>query len=216
MVDYPSHLSDIDDHAKNFFDEFERLKPTKPSKKHHVGNVPLIPKQDNDEAFEYYDIQGESLYTNPPDQNVALVDSGMDEEYIWAFGRDLYNQVVVKNPYHDTFSRANTLSHIPHWSSKMKEPHFFKREKMDKLMRHWDHRKGLEALKMKHAVVYGRFPTEQQKEAMTAEISNYIDACYQYEADYKTKDLAVTDHVKQEAKLITSSEAEDEEFFNYE
>ena len=64
---YSSHLSDIDDYATTFTDEFERLKKFKPDKKHHVGVTPLIPRQDNDEAPDYYDLQGESLYTNPPD-----------------------------------------------------------------------------------------------------------------------------------------------------
>lgn len=209
IVDYPSHLADIDDYAKTFFDEFERLKPGKPDKKHHVGVTSLIPKQDNDEAFEYYDIQGESLYTNPPDQNNVVIDHGMDEEYIWAFGRNLFNQCAVKNPYNETFSRAGLYSHAPFWGKKLSEPHFYKDEKIPKFMRHWDHRKGLETLKMKHALQFGRNPTDQQKEQIQAEINAYIDECYKYEADVKQQDVYVTDHVKTEAKLITGSEEED-------
>ena len=140
----------------------------------------------------------------------------MDEENIWAFGRSLYNQQTVKNPYTETFSRAALYTHAPFWGRKLQEPHYYKEDKLPKFNRHWDHRKGLETLKMKHALVYGSLPTEQQKEKMTAEINAYIDECYQYEADVKTDNLYVTDHVKVEPKLITGSEEEDEDFYNYE
>ena len=95
--DYPSFLSDLDDHALHKTDNFERFKKYKPLDKHVVGSSPVIPRQDNDEKFEFYDIQGESLYSNPPNPSNIVVDHGMDEEHIWAFGKDLYNQDVVKN-----------------------------------------------------------------------------------------------------------------------
>lgn len=64
--EYSSHLSDIDDHAMDIVDEYERLKKFRPLKKHVVGSTSIIPKQDNDEKFQWYDVQGESLYSNPP------------------------------------------------------------------------------------------------------------------------------------------------------
>ena len=42
-------------------------------------------KEDNDEKFEFYDIQGESLYSNPPEPTWITVDHGLDEDEIWAF-----------------------------------------------------------------------------------------------------------------------------------
>ena len=92
IAEYPSHLSDIDDYPLTYTDEFERMKKFKADSKNVVGSTPIIPKQDNDEAWEYYDIQGESLYSNPPDHNFPMIDSGMDEENIWAFHRTLFNQ----------------------------------------------------------------------------------------------------------------------------
>jgi len=44
-------------------------------------------------------------------------------------------------------------------------PAWFKREKMPKFFRHWDHRLGLEAIKIRHALSYGNNPTDQQRDS---------------------------------------------------
>lgn len=88
---YPSFLSDMDDYPMYETDDFERVKARKPAAKDVVGVTPIIPRQDSDEVFEFYDIQGEGVYTNPTNPNVITVDHGLDEDHIWAFGRDLYN-----------------------------------------------------------------------------------------------------------------------------
>ena len=36
-------------------------------------------------------MQGESMYSHPPDPNYITVDHGLDEDSIWAFGKNLYN-----------------------------------------------------------------------------------------------------------------------------
>lgn len=204
IADYPSHLSDIDDYHLTYTDEFERFKKFKPAKKNVVGNTPIIPMQDNDEAFNYYDIQGESLYTNPPDHTYPLVDHGTDEDHIWAFHRTLFNQQRVKNSYAtDQFSRQLMLSHAPFWGQKMSQPHFFKPEKVAKFNRHWNHKIGLENLKMKHAILYGANPTPQQREVISAEINKYVADCYQYEKDVQLRDVHVTDHIAEDTKGIT-------------
>jgi hypothetical protein len=66
IFEYSSHLYDIDDHSKIHFDNFERLKKFKSKKGTTIGVTKIIPMQDNDEAWDFYDIQGESLYSNPP------------------------------------------------------------------------------------------------------------------------------------------------------
>ena len=152
---YSSHLYDIDDHAKIHFDTFERFKKFTPKKKNVIGVTKIIPQQDNDEAWDFYDIQGESLYSNPPSQQTPAIDQGGDEEHIWAFPRTIYNQTLVKNEYFDGGSKEVMKSFAPHWGQKMTQPHFFKEAKMEKFFRHWEHRKGLEALKVKHAALYG-------------------------------------------------------------
>lgn len=73
------------------YDNFERFKPFEPKKGTYVGETFAIPPEDNDQKFYFYDIQGESLYTNPPDPNMPVIDHGLDEEHIWAFNLTPYN-----------------------------------------------------------------------------------------------------------------------------
>jgi hypothetical protein len=53
---YSAHLHDIDDFALTITDEYERLKKYRPDAKSIAGITPIIPRQDNDEALEFYDI----------------------------------------------------------------------------------------------------------------------------------------------------------------
>ena len=136
------------------------MKKFTPDSKKVVGTSTLIPKEDNDEKFEYYDIQGESLYTNPPNPNHVTIDHGLDENHIWAFGTTLFNQMRVDNHYASAGNHAFKFSYAPHWGQKLSQPAFFKREKIEKFNRHWTHRLGLEQLKMQHAKKFGADPTE--------------------------------------------------------
>ena len=108
------------------------------------------------------------------------------------------------------------LSHAPFWGEKLQEPHFFKPEKLAKFNRHWEHKKGLEALKMKQALLYGENPTPQQREVIKNELGSFVDACYAYEQEFKYNDVYVTDHKKVDAKVITNGENEDQDLFDYE
>lgn len=139
----------------------------------------------------------------------------MDEEKIWAFNKTLYNQDKVKNTYADQFGRAFKNSHAPFWGEKLTQPHYYKEEKLVKFYRQWGHRKGLEAMKIKHAMMYGKAPTDAQKKAMTSEISAYVDACYAEEAQAGLADVYVTDHVAKEPMRLTNSEEEDQDFEDY-
>jgi hypothetical protein len=211
---YSGHLYDIDDHTLHGSDEFERLKKYTPDDKHVAGMTPIIPRQDNDEALEFYDIQGEGPFTNPPNPNTPVVDHGQDENHIWAFGKTLYNQTVVKNN-HMPGGDSHLDEVAPWWGEKLTMPHFYKREKMVKFYRQWNHRRGLELIKMRHAKKYGLYPTQAQLDEMSAEISAYIDECYQYEREAKLEDVYVTDHTPVEKKYVTNGEADDEDFYNY-
>lgn len=99
IEDYPSHLYDWDD--KNLYetDTYERHKPFLAKKEHIEGHTTTIPMDDNDELLHFYDIQGESIYTNPPDPNMPLIDHGLDEDNVWAFKITGYNQRAVSNIY---------------------------------------------------------------------------------------------------------------------
>lgn len=113
--DYPAFLSDMDDHTMQETDTFERLKKFQPDPKKIVGSSTIIPKEDNDEKFEFYDVQGESLYTNPPNPNHITVDHGVDEEDIWSFGRTLFNQIRVDNTWASGSSHNSKFSYAPYW-----------------------------------------------------------------------------------------------------
>lgn len=112
-------------------DEYERLKKFKPHKNDVVGITPIIPREDTDEKFEFYDIQGESVYSNPPPRGTPTIDHGMDEDHIWAFHRTLFNQEVVKNTWADPKYASGKLSFAPFWGEKLTMPAWYKRDKMD-------------------------------------------------------------------------------------
>lgn len=79
------HLDDWDDVSMTEYDNWERFKPFKAKKGTTVGSTPIIPYEDNDQKLQFFDFQGESLFTNPPDGNIPAVDHELDEEHIWAF-----------------------------------------------------------------------------------------------------------------------------------
>jgi len=164
--DYPDHGYDMDDIAMTYTDEFERLKKFKADKKHVAGSSRLIPPEDNDEKFYFADIRGDTPFSHPPDPNFPLIDHGLDEEIIWAFPKNLYNMDVIKNPYFQPLPKAARLPYAPHWGRKLATPTFYKEDKIIKFNRQWNHRLGLETLKMKHALTYPQRPTPEQKKVM--------------------------------------------------
>jgi hypothetical protein len=95
------------------------------------------------------------------DPQQITVDHGMDEDHIWAFGRTPYNQEVIKNTWMNNAARASTLSYAPFWGHKLCMPAWYKKEKLEKFYRHWDHRLGLETLKIQHVMKYGPTPNEK-------------------------------------------------------
>jgi hypothetical protein len=153
IEDYPDFHDDIDDVSMINYDNFERLKPFQPKEGATVGETTIIPPEDNDTKLYFYDVQGESVYTNPPDANAPLIDHGLDEDHIWAFNVTGYNQSVVKNQYLLNPWNATKSNHAPYWGQKLLTPSFFKEEKMAKFKRHWEHRLGLETLKIRQAIV---------------------------------------------------------------
>lgn len=110
------------------------------SEEKSAGTTHAIPMQDNDQKFYFYDVQGESIYTNPPDPNIPVIDHGLDEEHIWAFGLTAYNQFYIKNQYATNAFNMMKNSHIPFWGQKLQTPAFYKEEKFQKLLRQWDTR----------------------------------------------------------------------------
>lgn len=102
-----------------------------------VGTTTLIPTADTDEKLVFYDTQGESLYTNPPDPNVPVIDHGLDEEKIWAFRKTNYNQDVIYNPYTRDMWSASYEHNAPWWGLKLSTPAFYKDAKYAKFFKQY-------------------------------------------------------------------------------
>ena len=111
---------------------FERQKMYMPKDKHVVGTSPFIPLHDNDEKLQWFDVQGESLYSNPLDTNNPTVDHGLDEEKIWAHRLTTYNQDVVKNDISLDLFEASKMSNAPWWGLKLAAPSFSKQDKYER------------------------------------------------------------------------------------
>jgi metal-dependent hydrolase (beta-lactamase superfamily II) len=86
---------------------------------------------------------------------------------------------------------------------------------MEKFHRHWQHRLGLETIKLRQAAQSGAWPSEAQKEANAAEVTAYIESCYQYEKDRKMDNVYVTDHKAAPKKFLTNGEEEDQDYYDY-
>lgn len=153
IEEYPDFHDDIDDVSMVQYDNFERLKPFDPKDGSTVGDTTVIPPEDNDQKLYFYDVQGESVYTNPPDGNVPVIDHGLDEDHIWAFNVTGYNQSVIKNHYLLNPWNATKANHAPYWGQKLLTPSFYKDEKLLKFLRQWESRQGLEIIKMRQAMI---------------------------------------------------------------
>lgn len=152
IEEYSSFLDDVDDILLNKVDNFERMKPLQTDPKKTKGFTPAVPEIDNDDAFKFFDVNGESAFTNPPDPNFPTVDHGVGEEKIWAFRKTAYNQIAMPNiALSEGPFRSKEYTSIPFWGQKLMTPHFFKQEKFDKMLRHWKIRADLEILKIAQA-----------------------------------------------------------------
>ena len=214
IEDYPQEMDNMDDHKLYTTDNFERMKPLMPKKGSTVGTTTLLPTIDTDEKLIYYDTQGESLYTNPPDPNVPVVDHGLDELSPWSFRKSNYNQIVINNAYSKDVWAAMKESHAPRWGLKLATPAFFKREKFNKFLEQWSIRLDFEALKMRHAREL-RSGDMAQRDQMKAEVSAFLAEADQRMLAQELSDVYVTDHKPAVKKFSTLSDEEDEEYFNY-
>lgn len=149
IQEYPEFHDDIDDKGMFETDTFERLKPYKAKKGTVVGESPIFPIEDNDQKFTFYDIQGESVYTNPPDSDAPTIDHKLDEDYIWYFKRSVYNSPLISNLYLRDAWNAMSWDHAPTWGAKLAMPAFYNKESEKKFMFQWNLRLGLENIKLK-------------------------------------------------------------------
>ena len=173
LADYAHEHDNMDDEKLYKYDNFERLKPLMPKKGSTVGTTTIIPTQDTDEKLVFFDTQGESLYTNPPDPNVPVIDHGLDEEKPWAFRKTNYNQAVIYNAFtRDPWSALKERT-APWWGQKLAAPAFYRDAKYAKFLTQWATRVDFEALKMRHAaeLVPGDLA---QRDRMKAEVQEFL------------------------------------------
>jgi hypothetical protein len=102
----------------------------------------------------------------------------------------------------------------PHWAQKLMMPAFFKEEKVDKMMKQWKLKLGLELIKMRHAVV-GRVGDKEQYKQFKNEIMEYIAYANDQVQQDELKDVYVTDHKPKAKKYITLGSDEDQAFYKY-
>lgn len=150
---------------------------------------------DNDGVLHFYDIQGESLYTNPPDDNLPVIDHGLEEDKVWAFRMTAYNQSAVINSYAFAPLKMQQSSHAPFWGLKLATPVFYKDDKYAKWLKQWDQRSKLEVIKIKQALSLKPGDLYQQKQNKY-EIQKYLNDVYAEQIEEQMKDVYVTDHKK--------------------
>lgn len=186
-----------------------------PKKGTVVGTTTIIPTPDSDEKLIFHDTQGESLYTNPPDPNLPVIDHGLDELSPWAFRNTNYNQNVITNGYSDDiWGQIKEMRKAPWWGLKLAAPAFYKHEKFVKFMQQYAMRLEFEALKVRHASEL-RPGDLAQRDRMKAEVQEFMERKEQEMLEQELQDVYVTDHVARVKKFSTLSEEEDAEFYNY-
>jgi len=193
IEDYPQELDNMDDLKMYTYDNFERMKPLMPKDDSVVGTTTLIPTVDTDEKLIWYDTQGESLYTNPPNPNSPVIDHGLDEDLIWAFKSTNYNQKVIFNHYTRDMYTAIKERKAPWWGIKLASPAFYKDEKFTKFLEQYALRIDFEALKLKHAKEL-RSGDMVQRDQMTQEVGAFIENAKKKMLELEMKDVYVTDH----------------------
>ena len=204
----------MDDFKMYETDNFERMKPLMPKKGSTVGTTSIIPVPDTDEKLIYYDTQGESLYSNPPDPNVPVVDHGLDELNIWSFRKTNYNQIVINNQWAKDPWGAIKEHHAPWWGEKLSTPAFYKPEKFNKFLKQYAIRLDFENLKKRHAKEL-RMGDLAQRDRMASEVSAFLKDADRQMLETELEDVYVTDHTPKSKKFSTLSEEEDQEYFAY-
>ena len=195
LEEYPLHLSDFHDDVLFEVGQAQRHEIFQMDSNKSAGETTLIPMDDNDEVLHFYDIQGESLYTNPPDPNMPTIDHGLEEDRVWAFPKNLYNMDMVVNPYSsgDDFENA-MLSHVPFWKDKLMTPAFYKKQKWEKMLMQWDWRLGLAQIQKRQANQFtARFDKEGLKQNRE-EIQIYLAKIRTLQDQLALDDVYVTDH----------------------
>ena len=211
----PDHLNDIDKISFKKVDHYERIKPYRPSADKVIGEMDVIPRKDDEDEPRGPNLLGMNIFVSDADPNLPVFDHGLDEDRVWVMPKDHFLQDTVVNQYTNGV-KVHEFTNVPMWSQKLIMQTWYTNEKYRKFIRHWDHRKGLEEIKLMHKIKYPGVPTPEQKDLMRKEIFGYMKDVEDFEEELKLEDLYVTDHKAPTPKYITRNEQELREQFEYE
>jgi hypothetical protein len=93
-------------------------------------------------------------------------------------------------------------------------PAFYKEEKVEKMMKQWKLKLGLEVIKMRQALI-ARVGDKQQYKQFKNEIADYLSYADEQVSLDQLNDVYVTDHKPKPKKYITLGNDEDQAFFKY-
>jgi len=203
------------DHMRFESDTFERMKPFAPKNEDCAGVTHLLPRRTDEARQHHYNNQGESIYSNPWPFNIPFMDHALDEESIWNFHKSLYGFDVITNLWTQAPNIAKNMTFSPNWAGKLAIEHFMNSKKFKKLLLQTELRDGLNEIQKRHADVIEGASVEQVglRESMEKEVNDYVNESYRKNQEFAEEGFAVTDHSHQPRQLLTSTEAEDQEYF---
>lgn len=132
---YQTH-NRIDTREHGWFLREEMIGPKKGTYNYVFSPITFM---DTDEKLQWYSYTGETPYTDPPHENSPTIDYGLDEDRIWNFHINAFNQNVVINKYLGPLQEMVPMSHLPKWADKLTSPAFFTQEKLFKAL--WQEKK---------------------------------------------------------------------------
>lgn len=205
-----THMDDWDDMVLKETDNFERAKRHQAKESDTVGINSVIPYEEDELAWD--DAFGENPLNHAPDGNMPVIDHRIEEDQVWAFRTNWFNQTAVVNKYVTDSWSATQDSHVPFWTAKLTTPAYYSDEKFKKFEKQWSQRVGLELLKLKHAAEF-KFEDRVQRRRHKHELQDYIQKVYDSQIEDSMQNVYVTDHKKEAEKYLTFSEEEDQHFY---
>lgn len=123
--DYAVDPAALDNGFDIALDHVERYKPFKMKEEDSHGAAQFIPRRTADDRQHWYNMQGESIYSNPWPRHLPMVDHKLDEQEIWNFRINAYGLNQLENFFTQNQKIAETLLSQPIWSGKKAIPHFW-------------------------------------------------------------------------------------------
>lgn len=212
IANQPQFFEDIDKERIHFtHDNFERLKVFQPEEGTTNGDWYHMAMDDNDSNFKWSGIEGDTFHMEPPDSNFGpAIDHRGSEEKIWNFNLNSLGLEEINNEWITNPTAAMKRNFMPHWKDKMLAVDYVTVDKVNNFVFQWGLKIGFEALKKKQAIAFSLGEDTSNHEQ---QLKDYIKNSYDQLHARKLEKVYVTDHTPKQKKYITTSESEDEQFF---